>query len=301
VGTFTVQIAKTLGAHVTGVCSTRNVELVRSLGADEVVDYTKQDYTGGGPRYDVIIDNVGNRSLLENRRALKPDGKYILVGGGGLGENRWIGPLPRALRTMVVSRLGSQDMAMMLADMNAADLTALAALVQAGKVTPVIDRRYRLEELPAALEYLETGHARGKIIVTVEPGDGGLVPARAEDRTPPGLIAAALIGVPIGISIVPIVAAILLDRRFRRRNPGKRPYRWGYYFSIMSFLGSLGVATVLEPGLAGVAAFAAVYAALAWFFANRHRWAWLALTILSFNPLAWVINLVYLRKRWAED
>jgi NADPH:quinone reductase-like Zn-dependent oxidoreductase len=165
VGTFAVQIAKSFGAEVTGVCSTRNVAMVRSIGADHVIDYTKEDFTEGAQRYDLILDNVGNRSLLENRRVLKPKGKYIMVGGP---SGRWIDPLPRALDAFLLSRFVSQDMTMFLAELNKEDLTILRDLMQAGKVTPVIDRRYPLSEVPEAIRYLEAGHARGKVVVTVE-------------------------------------------------------------------------------------------------------------------------------------
>ncbi|MFL5310520.1 MAG: NAD(P)-dependent alcohol dehydrogenase [Myxococcales bacterium] len=165
VGTFAVQIAKSLGAEVTGVCSTRNVDMVRSIGADHVVDYTKEDYTNGAQRYDVILDNVGNRSLLENRRVLNPKGKYIIVGGP---SGRWIDPLPRAASALVLSRFVSQDITMFLAELNQPDLDALRDLMQAGKVKPVIDRRYKLSEAPEAIRYVEAGHARGKVVLTVE-------------------------------------------------------------------------------------------------------------------------------------
>jgi NADPH:quinone reductase-like Zn-dependent oxidoreductase len=165
VGTFAVQIAKAMGAHVTGVCSTRNVELVRSLGADRVIDYTREDFTKGGDRYDVILDNVGNRSLLECRRVLDPGGRYVMVGGP---SGRWIDPLPRVLGAFVLSRFVSQEMGAFLAELNKKDLAILGELVQAGKVKPVIDRRYPLREVPAAIDYLEKGHARGKVVVTVE-------------------------------------------------------------------------------------------------------------------------------------
>src|SRR6266403_2085316 len=165
VGTFAVQIAKSFGTEVTGVCSTRNVAMVRSIGADHVIDYTKEDFTEGAQRYDLILDNVGNRSLLENRRVLKPKGKYIMVGGP---SGRWIDPLPRALDAFLLSRFVSQDMTMFLAELNKEDLTILRDLMQAGKVTPVIDRRYRLSEVPEAIRYLEAGHARGKVVISLE-------------------------------------------------------------------------------------------------------------------------------------
>src|SRR5947207_11880992 len=142
VGTFAVQIAKSLGADVTGVCSTRNVDLVRSLGADRVIDYTKEDFTKGAERYDVILDNVPNHSLSECRRILNPNGKYVMIGGGGPNDNRWIGPFGRVINTMVLSPFVSQKMGMMMADPSQKDLAILGDLMQTGKVKPVIDRTY---------------------------------------------------------------------------------------------------------------------------------------------------------------
>jgi NADPH:quinone reductase-like Zn-dependent oxidoreductase len=169
VGTFAVQIAKSMGADVTGVCSTRNLDMVRSLGADHVIDYTKEDFTKGAQRYDVILDNVANHSLSECRRVLNPDGKYVLIGGGGVNESRWLGPgLTHAFKAMFLSKFVSQKMGMMLAELNQKDLTFLADLMESGKVTPVIDKRYKLSELPQAIEYLEQGHARGKVVITAE-------------------------------------------------------------------------------------------------------------------------------------
>jgi NADPH:quinone reductase-like Zn-dependent oxidoreductase len=165
VGTFAVQIAKSFGADVTGVCSTRNVERVRSIGADQVIDYTQEDFTTGGQRYDLMLDCVGNHPLLACRRALKPKGTCIVVGGP---DGRWIGPLARAINAPVLSRFVSQNMGMMLAKLNQKDLTILRELVEAGKVTPVIDKRYRLSEVPEAIRYLEAGHARGKVVINVK-------------------------------------------------------------------------------------------------------------------------------------
>src|SRR5262249_20125377 len=125
VGTFAVQIAKSFGANVTGVCSTRNVEMVRSLGADQVIDYTKEDFTKGDERYDLILDNVGNRSLWECKHVLTPQGKYVLIGGGGVNDGRWIGPLARPIKALFLSRFVTQDMGMMLAQINKEDLTVL--------------------------------------------------------------------------------------------------------------------------------------------------------------------------------
>ena len=166
VGTYAVQIAKAQGAHVTGVCSTRNIELVRSLGADEVIDYTKQDYTNAGIKYDMILDNVGNHGILENRRALTPEGKFVLIGGGGPDNGHWIGPMINPLKALLISPFVSQDMSMMLAELTPADLGVLAGLMESGQVTSVIDRRYSLAQVPEAIRYLETGHARGKVIIT---------------------------------------------------------------------------------------------------------------------------------------
>jgi NADPH:quinone reductase-like Zn-dependent oxidoreductase len=168
VGTFAVQIAKSFGADVTGVCSTRNVDLVRSLGADHVIDYTKEDFAKGEQHYDVILDNVPNHSLSECRRILTPNGKYVLIGGGGPNDSRWVGPFGRVIKTMVLSPFMSQKMGMMMADANHNDLTILADMMQSGKLKPVIDRTYKLSEVPAAIAYLEEGHARGKVVITVE-------------------------------------------------------------------------------------------------------------------------------------
>jgi len=168
VGTFAVQIAKSFGADVTGVCSTRNVDLVRSLGADRVIDYTKEDFTKSADRYDVILDNVANHSLSECRRVLNPKGKYVMVGGGGASEQGFIGLLARPLKAMVLSPFISQQMGMMMADPSQKDLTVLADLMQSGKVKAIIDRTYKLAEVPEAIRYLEEGHARGKVVITLE-------------------------------------------------------------------------------------------------------------------------------------
>ena len=168
VGTFAVQIAKSFGADVTGVCSGRNVDLVKSLGADHVIDYTKEDFAKGAERYDAILDNVPNHSLSECRRVLNPNGKYVLIGGGGPNDSRWIGPFGRIIKTMVLSPFINQKMGMMMADANHDDLTILADMMQSGKLKPVIDRTYKLSEIKEAIAYVEEGHARGKVIITVE-------------------------------------------------------------------------------------------------------------------------------------
>lgn len=163
VGTLAVQIAKSFGADVAGVCSTRNVELVRSLGADRVIDYTLEDFTKAGQLYDVIFDLVGNHSLSAFRRALNSKGIYIAAGGS---SDRWmIGALARMFAALVLGPFVSQKLVMILAKANKKDLTTISELMQAGKVTPVIDRRYRLSEVPEAIRYLEEGHARGKVVI----------------------------------------------------------------------------------------------------------------------------------------
>jgi NADPH:quinone reductase-like Zn-dependent oxidoreductase len=167
VGTFAVQIAKSMGAEITGVSSARNGELVRSLGADHVIDYTTQDYTAGEQRYDVILDNVGNRGLTQNRRVLVPDGRYVLIGGGGPDAGNWIGPLARPLQALLFAPFVSQHMGMFLAKFNNADMQQLAELMRSGAVAPVIDRSYPLAETADAIRYLETGRARGKVIITM--------------------------------------------------------------------------------------------------------------------------------------
>jgi NADPH:quinone reductase-like Zn-dependent oxidoreductase len=164
VGCFAVQLAKAFGAEVTGVCRTGNVELVRSIGADHVIDYTREDYTRAGRRYDAIVDMAGNHSLRENRRALVPKG--VLVGVGGPAEGNWIGALTGPLRMVALSPFVSQRLAPMLARVNRDDLAALSGLIKAGTVTPVIDRTYPLNEVPEAIRYLEQGHPSGKVVIT---------------------------------------------------------------------------------------------------------------------------------------
>lgn len=175
VGTFAVQIAKSFGAEVTGVCSTRNVDLVRSIGADHVIDYTKEDFTKGDQRYDLIYDLIGNHSFSERRRILNPNGICVMAGIGGAGWHdgmamRLLGELNGYLR----SRFVSQKFIAYIAEFNKADMSILADLMQTGKVTPVIDKTYKLNETPDALRYLETGHARGKVVITVELNSSGL-------------------------------------------------------------------------------------------------------------------------------
>ncbi len=171
VGTFAVQIAKSFGADVTGVCSTKNLDLVRSLGADHVIDYTKQDFTNGAQRYDLILDNVGTQPLSGFRRALKPQGICVMIGGGGPNEGRWIGAMARPVKALLLSPFVSQKMSMMLAEIRQEDLTIMRDLMEAGKVTPVVDKTYPLSQVRQAMKYLEAGHARGKVILTMWQDD----------------------------------------------------------------------------------------------------------------------------------
>jgi NADPH:quinone reductase-like Zn-dependent oxidoreductase len=171
VGTFAVQIAKSFGAEVTGVCSTRNLDLVRSLGADHVIDYTKEDFTKSEQRYDLILDNVGTQPLSGFRRALTPKGICVMIGGGGPNDGGLIGPMARPIKALLLSPFISQKMGMFMAELNKKDLTILGDLMQSGKVTPVIDRTYPLSQIAEAMRYLEKGHARGKVVITVGQGD----------------------------------------------------------------------------------------------------------------------------------
>ena len=172
VGTFAVQMAKTLGADVTGVCSTRNVELVRSIGADRVIDYTREDFTSNGQHYDLIFDLVSNHSFLEYRRVLTPQGIYIGAGMIGL-DGSVIRLLMRLVPTLVVSRFVSQKSVSLMAKLNQNDLKAIGELMADGRVTPVIDRSYSLSEAHEAVRYLEEGHARGKVIIDIDPESSG--------------------------------------------------------------------------------------------------------------------------------
>ena len=157
VGTFAVQIARWLGAEVTGVCSTRNVELVRSLGAHHVVDYTREDFTRGGERYDVVLDCVWNHSVAESRRVVTPGGRYLVVGA----------PPERIVKGMLAGFASAGKVAMVMAKGRPRDRATLAELMRDGKVVPVIDRRYALAQVPDAIRYLEEGHARGKVVIDV--------------------------------------------------------------------------------------------------------------------------------------
>jgi NADPH:quinone reductase-like Zn-dependent oxidoreductase len=163
VGTFAVQIARSFRADVTGVCSTRNVDMVRSIGAEQVIDYTQEDFTKSGQRYDLILDCFATHSLSARRRALNPKGRYIGV-GGPVGS--MIGLLAGQIKELVFSRFVSQKFVSFLAKLNQEDLAIMGHLMEDRKVTPVIDRRYRLSEVPEAIRYLEKGHAQGKVVIT---------------------------------------------------------------------------------------------------------------------------------------
>jgi NADPH:quinone reductase-like Zn-dependent oxidoreductase len=165
VGTFAVQIAKSFGADVTGVCSATNVGMVRSIGADHVVDYTREDFTDGAHRYDVILDNVGTHSMSDYKRVLSSSGVYVAIGALEMGD--WLGPLSFLFKVLFASLGGRRRMVPMLASTGTEDLVVLSELIEAGDVTPVIDRSYELGEVPDAIRYLEEGHARGKVVIVV--------------------------------------------------------------------------------------------------------------------------------------
>ncbi len=165
VGTFAVQIAKSFGAEVTGVCSTRNVDMVRSIGANHVVDYTQEVFTKSGQQYDLIFDTVGNHTLSDIRHALTTEGILVLVGGPDKG--RWLGPLSGLLNVVVLSWFVSQKLLPFLAHLSKADLIVMQEFLEARKITPVIDRSYPLSDVPEAIRYLEEGHARGKVVITM--------------------------------------------------------------------------------------------------------------------------------------
>ena len=166
VGSFAVQIAKAFGAHVTGVCSGAKADLVRSIGADDVIDYTREDLADRTRRFDLIVDTAGNRSLSHLRRALAPNGTLVIVGGEGGGP--WFGMLSRMIQTGLLARFVKRHKLRVLSSTESkADLEVLRELIETGKVTPVIDRTYPLRDVPDAIRYLEQGHARGKVVITV--------------------------------------------------------------------------------------------------------------------------------------
>jgi len=193
VGTYAVQIAKSMGADVTGVCSTGNVDLVRSLGADHVIDYSREDFTKGDQRYDFILDNVGSHSLSDTRRALTPDGT-LLSNGGGHSSGRWIGSMGGVIKVAVVSMFTRRQGRPSVKFANRNDLLALKDLVEAGKLTAVIDRRYPLSRTAEAIGYVAAGHARGTVVITVaEPSLSAADPAG-----PAGEVRAANTISPVG-------------------------------------------------------------------------------------------------------
>ncbi|KOX12355.1 NADPH:quinone reductase [Saccharothrix sp. NRRL B-16348] len=171
VGTFAVQIAKSFGAEVTAVCSARNADLLRSIGADHVVDYAKEDFAAHGPRYDVVFDLVANRSLADLRRALTPDGVLVLSGGGVWDGGSLVGPMGLSVKAALTSRFVRQRFLALSTKTGWEKLDVLAGLAESGAVTPVIDRTYPLAEAPAAVRYVEVEHARAKVVITVaQPG-----------------------------------------------------------------------------------------------------------------------------------
>ena len=165
VGTYAVQLAKAFGAQVTGVCTTTKVELVRSIGADHVIDYTREDFADAEQRYDVILDIGGNASLSRLRRALTPKGTLVIAGGET--DGRWLGGTDRQLRALVLSRFVSQTLGTFISRENHEDMIVLKELIEAGKVTPVIDRTYPLSEVPDAIRYMRDGRVRGKVVIAV--------------------------------------------------------------------------------------------------------------------------------------
>jgi NADPH:quinone reductase-like Zn-dependent oxidoreductase len=169
VGTYAVQIAKAFGAQITGVCSTTKVDMVRSLGADHVIDYTRDDFAEGEKRYDLILDIGGNSSLARLRRALTPKGTLVITGGET--DGRWLGGTDRQIRALVLSPFVGQKLGTFVCSENHEDMIVLKELIESGKVTPVIDRTYSLSEVPEAIRYLEEGHARGKVVITLEHDD----------------------------------------------------------------------------------------------------------------------------------
>jgi NADPH:quinone reductase-like Zn-dependent oxidoreductase len=164
-GMYAVQLARLAGAEVTGVDNAEKLEFMRSLGADHVIDYTREDFTRTGRRYDVLVDIAGSRKLSECRRVLAPSG--VLVGVGAPSKGRWIGPMSRPVKMLLAAPVVSQKMTFFMAEQRKDDLAALRELLETGQVTPVIDRTYPLSEVPEAIRYLETGHARGKVVITI--------------------------------------------------------------------------------------------------------------------------------------
>ncbi|HNP35326.1 MAG TPA: NAD(P)-dependent alcohol dehydrogenase [Woeseiaceae bacterium] len=168
VGTFAVQIAKSLGAEVTGVSSARNHAMLRAIGADHVIDYAVDDFTQGSERYDLILDLVGNHALLDLRSAMREEGICVLIGGGGPDAGNWVGPLASPIKALFLSPFVSQAFVSLLANLDQSDLVIVGDLISNGELDPVIDRRYPLSETAAAMRYLEEGHARGKVLLMID-------------------------------------------------------------------------------------------------------------------------------------
>ena len=243
---------------------------------------------------------VGNHSLAEYLAALTPQGALVQIGSNDIGH--WLGPIVSVIEPLLWSPFVSQRLEGILAQLNKADLEVLGELMQAGKVIPVIDTRYTLSAAADAIRHVEEGHARGKVVITMAEDDTAPVspaPAASFAQTMvPALGIFTFMACFIGL---PIIAAVILDRRFRQRHPGRKPYRWGYYFCIQSLLCGIAIGMMLESGAIAAIVCGVIYAVPAWFVAQRRRWAWVVLTLLSLNPVVWVINLVYLWKRGAED
>ena len=190
IGTFAVQIAKSLGAEVTAICSTRNVEMVRSIGADHVIDYNREDFTRSGLQYDFILDNVSNHSLSDLRRSLTPTG--VLIPNGGNFGNHWFASAGRLLRATVLFRFGSQRLERFLVAPKHEDLVILKELIETGKVTPVIDHAYPLSETAQALDRVGVGHSRGKVVITVSRAAIGVFASENPIEDPVALPAVAV-------------------------------------------------------------------------------------------------------------
>jgi NADPH:quinone reductase-like Zn-dependent oxidoreductase len=165
VGTFAIQLAKSMGVHLTAVCSARNAELARSLGADVIVDYAREDFTKSGRQYDMVLDLVGNRSLRDLRRVLKPAGTIVLSGGGVPGKGRFVGPLSMIIRAQLLARVSRLRLALPLAKPSTQNLSEIAALVESGSITPVVDKTFAFENAAEAIRYVEVEHARAKVVV----------------------------------------------------------------------------------------------------------------------------------------
>ncbi len=178
VGTFAVQIAKSFGTDVTGVCSTRNIDMVRSIGADEIIDYTQHNFTTSNQRYDLILDCVGNHSFSTCRRILNPDGRFVMVGAPH--DLSVMGLLAEMIKALLLSLFVSQKAVMFIAKSSQDDLTLLGELIATGKLKPIIDRRYTLREVPDAIRYVEEGHARGKVVIDFAPAHGLSTAARRD-------------------------------------------------------------------------------------------------------------------------